>query len=141
IGAHIPTSVHWTKVDARRASAAPAPEHWTATSTVHPSGMSLAPPSWMLPRTPLGGGGGNNARGGRSMDAIDMLTKDHNKVRELFRQFNGGGGLTGLIRRTVGDVTAAQRRRAVDQACRELEIHTRIEEDIFYPAVKALDDE
>ena len=74
------------------------------------------------------------------MDAIELLTNDHNKVRELFRQFNGGGGLTGLVRRTVGDVSAAERRKAVDQVSKELETHTRIEEELFYPAVVALGD-
>ena len=72
------------------------------------------------------------------MDAIELLTNDHNKVRELFAKFNGGGGLTGLVRRTVGSVSSQERRRAVDQMCKELETHTRIEEEIFYPAVQAL---
>src|SRR5262249_38299167 len=62
------------------------------------------------------------------------------KVRELFRQFNGGGGLTGLVRRAVGDVSAAERRKAVDKVSAELETHTRIEEELFYPAVVALGD-
>jgi hemerythrin superfamily protein len=74
------------------------------------------------------------------MDAIELLTNDHNKVRELFAKFNGGGGLTGLVRRTVGSVSADERRRAIDQVCKELETHTRIEEAIFYPAVQALRD-
>jgi iron-sulfur cluster repair protein YtfE (RIC family) len=74
------------------------------------------------------------------MDALQLLTNDHNKVRELFRQFNGGGGLTGLVRRTVGDVSASERRNAVDKVSKELETHTRVEEEIFYPAVVALGD-
>src|SRR5262249_9426941 len=75
-----------------------------------------------------------------SMDAIEMLTNDHNKVRELFKAFKGGGGVTGLLRRTVGDVTGAERLRVVEQGCNELEVHTLIEEEIFYPAVRALGD-
>jgi hemerythrin superfamily protein len=74
------------------------------------------------------------------MDAIEMLTDDHNKVRGLFKEFAGGGGVTGLVRRAVGSVSAAERRKVVDQVCKELEVHTRIEEELFYPAVKALDD-
>jgi len=74
------------------------------------------------------------------MDAIELLTSDHNKVRELFAKFNGGGGLTGLVRRTVGSVSAQERQRSIDQVCKELETHTRIEEQIFYPAVQELDD-
>src|SRR5262249_4893658 len=74
------------------------------------------------------------------MDAIELLTNDHNKVRELFQKFNGGGGLTGLVRRTVGTVEPRERRGSLAQICQELEVHTRIEEDIFYPAVRALGD-
>jgi iron-sulfur cluster repair protein YtfE (RIC family) len=75
-----------------------------------------------------------------SMDVIEMLTNDHNKVRELFKAFKGGGGVTGLLRRTVGEVTGAERRKVVEQVCTELEVHTLVEEEIFYPAVRALGD-
>jgi hemerythrin superfamily protein len=71
---------------------------------------------------------------------LKLLTNDHNKVRGLFRQFNGGGGLTGLVRRTVGDVSDSERRNAVEKVSKELETHTRVEEEIFYPAVVALGD-
>jgi len=74
------------------------------------------------------------------MDAIEMLTNDHNRVRELFKAFKGGGGVTGLLRRTVGEVIAAGRLETVEQVCTELEVHTLIEEEIFYPAVRALGD-
>jgi iron-sulfur cluster repair protein YtfE (RIC family) len=75
------------------------------------------------------------------MDAIEMLEKDHQKVTELFRRFNGGGGLTGLVKRVTGNVPDRQRRQAADQICRELEMHTTIEEEIFYPGVRALNDD
>ena len=75
------------------------------------------------------------------MDAIEMLEKDHQKVTELFQRFNGGGGLTGLVKRVTGNVPDRQRRQAADQICRELEVHTIIEEEIFYPAVRALNDD
>jgi len=74
------------------------------------------------------------------MDAIELLTDDHNKVRALFKEFAGGGGVTGLVRRAVGSVSAAERRKIVNQVCKELEVHTRIEEKLFYPAVNALGD-
>jgi len=74
------------------------------------------------------------------MDAIEMLTNDHKKVRELFKAFKGGGGITGLLRRTVGEVTGVERRKVAEQVCTELEVHTLIEEEIFYPAVRALAD-
>jgi len=75
------------------------------------------------------------------MDAIEMLTNDHNTVRELFKKFNGGGGVTGLVRRTIGSVSNRERQQALRRACTELKVHTRIEEEIFYPAVTALGDE
>lgn len=75
------------------------------------------------------------------MDAIEMLEKDHQKVTELFQRFNGGGGLTGLVKRVTGNVPDRQRRQAADQICRELEVHTIIEEELFYPAVRALNDD
>jgi iron-sulfur cluster repair protein YtfE (RIC family) len=75
------------------------------------------------------------------MDAIEMLEKDHQKVTELFRRFNGGGGLTGLVKRVTGNVSDRQRRQAADQICRELEVHTTVEEELFYPAVRALNDD
>src|SRR4029450_10396382 len=37
-------------------------------------------------------------------------------------------------------VSSQERRQAVDRVCKELETHTRIEEEIFYPAVRALGD-
>src|SRR5262249_12360016 len=74
------------------------------------------------------------------MDAIKLLINDHDKVRQLFRDFNGGGGLRGLVRRSVSSVTTGERRRAVRRVCKELEMHTWIEEQIFYPAVTALED-
>jgi len=56
-------------------------------------------------------------------DAIDMLKADHRKVEALFEQF---------------DEARRSDRKAhiVEQICIELKIHTIIEEEIFYPAVK-----
>ena len=63
------------------------------------------------------------------MDAIELLTADHDTVRELFDQF-----------RAADESGDEERQRDLQkQIFEELETHTRIEEDIFYPAVKALD--
>lgn len=63
------------------------------------------------------------------MDAIKLLTDDHDAVRELFQQF-----------RNATESDDEQRQRELQrQIFEELETHTRIEEDIFYPAVKELD--
>ena len=75
------------------------------------------------------------------MDAIELLKKDHEKVTELFRRFNGGGGITGMVRRATGTIPERQRRQAADQVCRELDVHALIEEEVFYPAVRSLDDD
>ncbi len=64
------------------------------------------------------------------MDAIKLLTSDHDEVRGLFDQF-----------RTAKDANDSDRMRELQrQIFDELDAHTRIEEDIFYPAVKALDE-
>ena len=75
------------------------------------------------------------------MDAIELLRKDHEKVTELFRRFNGGGGLTGIVKRVTGNVPERQRRQAADQICRELDVHALIEEEVFYPGVRSLNDD
>lgn len=75
------------------------------------------------------------------MDAIELLKKDHERVTELFRRFNGGGGITGMVKRVTGNVPERQRRQAADQICRELETHTLIEEEVFYPGVRSLNDD
>jgi hemerythrin superfamily protein len=64
-----------------------------------------------------------------TMDAIELLTSDHNEVRSMFEQF-----------RTAKEAENTEQMRSLQQQIfDELETHTRIEEDIFYPAVKALE--
>jgi hypothetical protein len=56
-------------------------------------------------------------------DAIALLKADHRKVEELFAAFEKAKGM--------------ERKRALaEQICMELTVHTKIEEDIFYPACK-----
>jgi hemerythrin superfamily protein len=55
-------------------------------------------------------------------DAIDMLKKDHGKVTQLFKQFESAQG---------GD-----KQSIVSQIFHELEVHTVLEEELFYPAVR-----
>jgi hemerythrin-like domain-containing protein len=64
-------------------------------------------------------------------DAISILTADHDKVKELFKQFEGIKDRRGT----------RQKERIVADACHELTIHTKIEEEIFYPAVRAAIDD
>jgi hemerythrin superfamily protein len=58
------------------------------------------------------------------MNALQLLTADHAKVKKLFRYFS----------RTTARAVKT-RRRLVDQIATELDVHARIEEEIFYPAV------
>lgn len=65
------------------------------------------------------------------MDALSLLTADHNRVRGLFARFHTA---------QESDDTA-QMAELAGKIVDELEVHTRIEEEIFYPAVGAADEE
>ena len=64
------------------------------------------------------------ARKAAPKDAIALLRADHKVVSDLFEQFE----------KTRSD---ARKAAIVAQICKELTVHTEIEEEIFYPAVKA----
>jgi hemerythrin superfamily protein len=57
-------------------------------------------------------------------DAIALLRADHAKVSDLFDQFEKSR-------------SESKKKALVAQICQELTVHTQIEEEIFYPAVKA----
>lgn len=59
------------------------------------------------------------------MKADEVLTAHHDVLRGLLRQ----------LTETTGDQTE-HRRRLRDQLLRELEVHTQIEDELFYPAVR-----
>src|SRR6185503_9387872 len=59
------------------------------------------------------------------MKATALLKKDHAAVKKL---------LTDFVRTTPRAVQ--KRQLLMDKIAKELEIHTKIEEEIFYPAVK-----
>ena len=63
---------------------------------------------WMLPET----------------HAIAILKKDHDTVKGLFEEFEKAE-------------TAGRRTKIIDQALTELKIHAILEEEIFYPTVRA----
>ena len=66
------------------------------------------------------------ARSGNAMDATELLIKDHEKVQELFAHFE----------RSRED---AQKKVSLFEKIKdELQMHTKVEEEIFYPAVEEL---
>jgi len=68
----------------------------------------------------------------RSPDAISILTEDHKKVKKLFTEFK-------KLKEADGDDN--EKAGLVNAICTALTIHTQIEEEIFYPAVRAALDE
>ncbi|MBK6006788.1 hemerythrin domain-containing protein [Ramlibacter ginsenosidimutans] len=66
-------------------------------------------------------------------DAIDLLDADHLAVHALFQSY----------RELVKNHAPALKRRALaEEICMELTIHARLEEELFYPAVReALQDD
>ena len=60
-------------------------------------------------------------------DAIALLKEDHAAVTALFEQFD-----------KAGDNAKAKKLKLARTICNELKVHTRIEEEIFYPAVEAV---
>ena len=60
----------------------------------------------------------------RQPDAIALLKADHKKVSELFDQYEKSR-------------SATKKQAIVATICRELSIHAMVEEELFYPAVKA----
>ena len=66
-------------------------------------------------------------------DAIQILSEDHKKVKEMFEEFES------LREEAELDEEAIQ--MLVETACAELTLHAQVEEEIFYPAARdAIDD-
>lgn len=63
----------------------------------------------------------------KAPDAIDLLDADHLSVHALFESYRE------LVRTRAG---ALQRRALAEEICMELTIHARLEEELFYPAVR-----
>ena len=61
-------------------------------------------------------------------DAIAPLKADHRKVAGLFEQFEAAKG-------------DGKKKALAQQICMELTVHTKIEEDVFYPACEGAIDE
>lgn len=67
----------------------------------------------------------------KTASAIELLKEDHEKVRKAFLQFD---------KMDRSDIETA--RELIGAVCAELRVHSTVEEEIFYPAVRAaIDDE
>ena len=64
----------------------------------------------------------------KSQDAIALLKEDHRKVEKLFKDFEDAKG-------------EGRKEKLARQICMELTVHTKIEEEIFYPACEGKVDE
>jgi hemerythrin superfamily protein len=62
----------------------------------------------------------------KTQDAVALLKADHEEVHAMFEQYEG-----------LGDRANAGKAKLVAKICQALKAHTQIEEEIFYPAVRA----
>lgn len=62
-------------------------------------------------------------------DAIALLKADHETVKALFEQFN--------VLAEANAPALRKKENIAQKICKELTVHARIEEEIFYPAVRA----
>lgn len=62
-----------------------------------------------------------------SHDALELLDADHRAVKSLFDEFR---------QLSVHKASGSKRRAVAEQICLELTIHTRLEDEIFYPRVR-----
>lgn len=61
---------------------------------------------------------------GKETNAIDLLKADHKKVTELFSEFE----------HTHGE---SKKKKLATEICEALTVHAQVEEELFYPDVKA----
>ena len=65
----------------------------------------------------------------QDLDVTHILAEDHRRVEALFAEFEGASGLS-------------RKEKIAGKICNELKIHTLLEEEIFYPALKGkIDDD
>ena len=63
-------------------------------------------------------------------DACDLLDADHKNVKKLFKQYDE-------LMQSRARSAAQQKKDLAEQICQELTVHAQVEEEIFYPAVRA----
>ena len=60
-------------------------------------------------------------------NAITLLKKDHQKVKQAFAQYE-----------ELGPYAFVHKKKLADQICAELTLHTQLEEEIIYPAFREI---
>jgi iron-sulfur cluster repair protein YtfE (RIC family) len=60
-------------------------------------------------------------------DAVDLLDADHIAVKKLFTTYK---------KLCDKDASSDEKREVAEQICKELTVHARIEEEIFYPELR-----
>ena len=58
-------------------------------------------------------------------DAISLLVHEHKDVKAMFKQFE-----------TLTDRSKASKKKIADRICQTLTMHTKMEEELFYPAIR-----
>jgi hemerythrin superfamily protein len=81
-------------------------------------------PASKAARVPSRNAPAKSTPGSAGPDAIALLRADHKRVSDLYEQYEAAR-------------SAAKKKSIVATICQELSIHAQVEEEIFYPAVKA----
>ena len=63
-------------------------------------------------------------------DACDLLDADHRAVKKMFKEYEE-------LTKSRGRSVAQKKMDLARQICHELTVHAQIEEEIFYPALRA----
>lgn len=64
----------------------------------------------------------------KHVDAITLLTEDHKQVKKLFSDFE---------KLTKSEGKSSTKAKLVQEICNALTVHSQVEEEVFYPAVRA----
>lgn len=59
-------------------------------------------------------------------DAIALLTADHDEARKMFKEYED-----------LGDRAYVSKKKLATEVCNALTVHAKIEEEIFYPALRS----
>ncbi|WP_426105751.1 hemerythrin domain-containing protein [Massilia sp. TSP1-1-2] len=64
----------------------------------------------------------------KTVDAISILSADHRELQDLFEQYAA-----------LGESAGSKKKHLADDICMALTLHTMVEEEIFYPALRPAD--